>query len=132
MGKIGDIKGIFCPKMGTIKGINGRDLVDTEEIKKRWKEYLEELYKKDPMNQTAAMVCSATQSQTFCRAKSSGPSEVLLLIKLEDAMEFQQNYSEPQRMIPSSVAFIMSANLEDPDVATELEKVNPHPSSQEE
>ena len=33
--------------MGTIKDINGRDLVDTEEIKKRWKEYTE-LYKKDP------------------------------------------------------------------------------------
>ena len=34
MGKTGDIKGKFCPKMGTIKGINGRDLVDTEVIKK--------------------------------------------------------------------------------------------------
>ena len=45
--KIGDIKGTFCPKMGTIKDVNGRDLVDTEEIK-RWKEYMEELYKKDP------------------------------------------------------------------------------------
>ena len=38
---------VFCPKMGTIKDKNGRDLVDTEEIKKRWKEYMEELYKKD-------------------------------------------------------------------------------------
>ena len=34
--------------MGTIKDRNGRDLVDAEEIKKRWKEYIEELYKKDP------------------------------------------------------------------------------------
>ena len=34
--------------MGTIKDINGRDLVDTEKIKKKWKEYTEELYKKDP------------------------------------------------------------------------------------
>ena len=33
--------------MGTIKDKNGRDLVDTEEIKRRWKEYMEELYKKD-------------------------------------------------------------------------------------
>ena len=33
--------------MGTIKDKGGRDLVDTEEIKKRWKEYTEELYKKD-------------------------------------------------------------------------------------
>ena len=33
--------------MGTIKDKGGRDLVDTEEIKKRWKEYTEELYKND-------------------------------------------------------------------------------------
>ena len=33
--------------MGAIKDRNGRDLVDAEEIKKRWKEYMEELYKKD-------------------------------------------------------------------------------------
>ena len=33
--------------MGTIKDKSGRDLVDAEEIKKRWKEYMEELYKKD-------------------------------------------------------------------------------------
>ena len=37
--KIGNIKGIFCPKIGTIKDSNGRDLVDAEEIKKRWKAY---------------------------------------------------------------------------------------------
>ena len=39
--KIGDIKGIFFPKMGTIKDRNGRDLVDAEKIKKIWKEYTE-------------------------------------------------------------------------------------------
>ena len=41
-------KGTFCPKMGTIKDINSKDVVDAEEIKKRWKEYMEELYRKDP------------------------------------------------------------------------------------
>ena len=45
--KIGDIKGTFCPKVSIVNDINSRDLVDTEEIKKRWKEYMEELYKKD-------------------------------------------------------------------------------------
>ena len=40
-------QGKFHPKMGTIKDKNGRNLGDTEEIKKRWKEYMEELYKKD-------------------------------------------------------------------------------------
>ena len=48
--KIGDTKATFCPKMGTIKDIKGRDLVDTEEIKKRWKEYMEELYENVQMN----------------------------------------------------------------------------------
>ena len=45
--KIGNIKGETHPKMGTIKDKNGRDLVDAEEIKKRWKEYMGELYKID-------------------------------------------------------------------------------------
>ena len=45
--KIENLRGAFCPKMGTIKGQNGRDLVDAEEIKKRWKEYTKELCKKD-------------------------------------------------------------------------------------
>ena len=41
--------------MGTIKDVNGRDLVDTEEIK-RWKEYMEELYKKIQMSQITTVV----------------------------------------------------------------------------
>ena len=40
--KTGNIKGAFHPKMGTVKDKNGRDLVDAEEIKKRWKEYTKE------------------------------------------------------------------------------------------
>ena len=42
--KTGNIKEKFHPKMGTIKDRTGRDLENTEEIKKRWKEYTEELY----------------------------------------------------------------------------------------
>ena len=45
--KIGNINGAFCPKVGTVKGKNSRDLVDAEEIKMRWKEYIEELYRTD-------------------------------------------------------------------------------------
>ena len=44
--KIGDTKGIFHAKMGSIKGRNCMDLTEAEEIKKRWQEYTEELYKK--------------------------------------------------------------------------------------
>ena len=46
--KIRDTKGIFHAKMGTIKDRNGIDLTEAEDIKKRWPNYTEELYKKDP------------------------------------------------------------------------------------
>ena len=45
--KIGDTKGIFHAKMGTVRDRNGKDLTEAEESKKRWQEYTEELYKKD-------------------------------------------------------------------------------------
>ena len=45
--KIRETKGTFHAKMGTIKDRNGIDLTKTEDIKKRWQEYTEELYKKD-------------------------------------------------------------------------------------
>ena len=45
--KIRDIKGTFHAKMGTIKDRNGVDLTEAEDIKKRWQEYTEEIYKKD-------------------------------------------------------------------------------------
>ena len=44
--KIRDTKGIFHAKMGTIKDKNGKELIEAEDIKKRWQEYTEELYKK--------------------------------------------------------------------------------------
>ena len=45
--KIRDIKGKFHAKIGTIKDRNGMDLTEAEDIKKRWQEYTEELYRKD-------------------------------------------------------------------------------------
>ena len=45
--KIRDIKGTFHAKMSKIKDRNGMDLPEAEDIKKRWQEYTEELYKKD-------------------------------------------------------------------------------------
>ena len=45
--KIRDTKGTFHAKMGSIKDRNGMNLTETEDIKKRWQEYTEELYKKD-------------------------------------------------------------------------------------
>ena len=48
--KIRDTKGTFHAKRGTIKDRNGMDLTEAEDIKKRWQEYIEELYKKDLHN----------------------------------------------------------------------------------
>jgi len=45
--KIRDTKGTFHAKMGSIKDRNGRDLTEADDIKKKWQEYTEELYKKD-------------------------------------------------------------------------------------
>ena len=45
--KIRDTKGTFHAKMGSVKDQNGMDLTEAEDIKKRWQEYTEELYKKD-------------------------------------------------------------------------------------
>ena len=48
--KIRDTNGTFHAKMGSIKDRNGMDLTEAEDIKKRWQEYTEELYKKDLQN----------------------------------------------------------------------------------
>ena len=58
--KIQDTKGTFHAKMGTIKDRNGMDLTEAEDIKKRWQEYTEELYKKGLNDPDNHMVCSLT------------------------------------------------------------------------
>ena len=80
MGKTGDLfkkitdnKGTFHAKMGSIKEINCMDLTEAEDIKKRWQEYTEELYKKelhDPDNHDGVIT---HYSQTSWNVKSSGP-----------------------------------------------------------
>ena len=54
--KIRDTKGPFHAKMGSIKDRNCMDLTEAEDIKKRWQEYTEELYKKDLHDQIITMV----------------------------------------------------------------------------
>ena len=56
--KIRDTKGIFHAKMGTIKNRSSIDLTEAEDIKKRWQEHTEELYKKILMTQINIMVWS--------------------------------------------------------------------------
>ena len=54
--KIRDTKGTFHAKMGSIRDRNGMDLTEAEDIKKRWQEYTEKLYKKIFMTQIITMV----------------------------------------------------------------------------
>ena len=68
--KIRDTKGIFYAKMGSIKDRNGMDLTEAEDIKKRWQEYTEELYKKDFHTQIITMVITHLQPDLLeCQVK---------------------------------------------------------------
>ena len=74
--KIRNTKGISHAKMGTIMDRNGMDLTAAEDIKMRWKEYTEELYKKgfhDPDNHDGVITHLETESFASWNAKSSGP-----------------------------------------------------------
>ena len=59
--------------MGSIKDRNGMDLTEAEDIKKRWQEYTEELYKKDLYNPDNHDGVITHQKQTPWNVKSSGP-----------------------------------------------------------
>ena len=75
--------------MDTIKDRNGMDLTEAEDIKKRWQEYTEEIYKKILITQIAKMMWSLIWSQTSWSTRSAKAS---LLPKLEEVIEFQWSY----------------------------------------
>ena len=129
--KIRDTKGTFHAKMGTIKDRNGMDLTEAEDIKKRWQEYTEEIYKKDLHDQDnhGGVISHLEPDILECKVKwalgsitmnkASGgdgiPVELFQILK-DDAVK---------------VLHSMSANLENPAVATELEKVSFHSNPKE-
>ena len=98
MGNTGDLfkkiratQGTFHAKMGTIIDRNGMDLTEAENIKKRWQEYTEELYKKelhDPDNHNGVI----THLEPSWNVQSSGSQEASLRTKLVEVMEFQLSY----------------------------------------
>ena len=71
--KIRDTKGTFHAKMGSIKDRNGMDLTEAEGIKKRWQEYMEELYIKDLHNQDNLDGVITHLQPDIQNVKSSGP-----------------------------------------------------------
>ena len=90
--KIRNVKGIFHVKMSTIKDRNGMDLTEAEYIKKRWQEYMEELYKKDlhdPDNPDGVII-HLEPDILECEAKWALGS--ITMNKLVEVMEFQLSY----------------------------------------
>ena len=90
--KIRDIKGTFHAKMGSIKDRNGMDLKEAEDIKKRWQEYTEELYKKglhDPDNHDG-VITHLKPDSLECEVKWA--LESITRTKLVEVMEFQLSY----------------------------------------
>ena len=71
--KMRDTKGTFHAKMGSIKDRNGRDLTKAEDMKKRWQEYTEELYKKDLHDQDNHDGVITHLEPDILDVKSSGP-----------------------------------------------------------
>ena len=125
--KIGDTKGTFCAKMGSIKDRNGRDLTEAEDIEKRQQEYTEKPYKKDlndPDNHDGVIThlepdileCEVKYAlESITKNKTSGDDEIpaqLIQILKDDAVK--------------SAALNRPANLENSAMATGLEKISFH------
>ena len=89
--KIGDIKGVFHARMGTIKDRNGKDLTEAEEIKRRWQEYTEELYKKglNDLDNHNGVITHLEPDILECEVKWALGS---IMTKLVEVMEFQWSY----------------------------------------
>ena len=90
--KIQDTKGTFHAKMGKIKDRSGMDLTEAEEIKKRWQEYTEELYKKDfhdPDNYDGVIT---HLEPDILECEDKWALESSLQSKLVEVMEFQLSY----------------------------------------
>ena len=131
--KIRDTRGTFHAKMGTKKDRNSTDLSEAEDIKKRWQEYTEELYKKDlhdPDNHDGVITdleldileCEVKWALgSITTNKASGvngiPAELFQILK-DDAVK--------------SATLNMSVNLENSAVAIGLKKVSFHSNPKEE
>ena len=117
--KITDTKGTFHAKMGSIKDRNVMDLTEAEDIKKRWQEYMKELYKKDlhdPDNHEVVITCLepdilecevkwALESITANKASGGDgiPVELFQILK-DDAVKGLHSVNFPTNLENSAVA----------------------------
>ena len=90
--KIRDTKGTFHAKMGSIKDRNGRNLTETEDIKKRWQEYTEELYKKDLQDRENHDGVTIHLQPDILEREVKWALGNITTNKLVEVMEFQLSY----------------------------------------
>ena len=90
--KIRDIKGTFQAKMGSIKDRHGMDLTEAENIKKRWQEYTEELYKKDIHERDNHSVVITDLEQDILECEVKWALESITMDKASGCDEFQLSY----------------------------------------
>ena len=121
--KIRDTKGTFHAKIGTIKDRNGMDLTEAEDIKKRWQEYTEELYKKDfhDPDDHDGVITHLEPDILECEVKWALGS-----ITTKKATGGDGITVELFQILKDDAALNMPANLENSAVATRLEKVSFH------
>ena len=89
---IGDIEGTFHARMGMIKDRNSKDLMEAEEIKKRWQEYTEELYKKDLNDPDTHDGMITHLEPEILESKVRWALGSINMNKLVEVMEFQLSY----------------------------------------
>ena len=97
--KIRDTKGTFHAKMGSIKDRNGMDLTEADDIKKRWQEYIEELYKKDLQDQDNDDGVIIHLEPDILEFEVKRAEKVSLRTKLVEVMEFQLSYFKSLKMM---------------------------------
>ena len=90
--KIRDTKGTFHAKMGPIKDRNGMELTEAEDIKKRWQEYTEELYKRDLHDPDNHDVVITHLEPDILECEVKWVLESNSMNKLVEVMEFQWSY----------------------------------------
>ena len=130
--KLRDTKGTFHAKMGSIKDRNGMDLTEAEEIKKRWPEYTEELYKKglNDLDEHNGVVTHLEPDILACEVKWALGRITTNKARGGDGIPAELFFN-PERCCCESAALGMPANLENSAVATGLEKGSVHSSPKE-
>ena len=131
--KIRDTKGTFPAKMGSVKDRNGRDLTEAEDIKKRWQEYTEELFKKDLhySDNHDGVITHLEPGILECEVKWALGSITMNKASGGDGIPVDLFQILKDDAVKESVALNMPANLENSAVSTRLEKVSFHSNPKE-